>query len=418
MMCTKKVSNRIAVIGGGAAGMFAACVAAENGSEVFLYEKNDFLGKKLAITGKGRCNLTNNCDVREFISNVPTGGKFLYSAINKFTPQDTMTFFENSGLPLKTERGNRVFPVSDKAVDVVFTLKKLLKEFNVHTVKAKVTGIESENGQVCRILTQSGKYDFCKVILATGGISYPLTGSTGDGYKFASKLGHNIVPPKPSLVPLETVGDSAKNMQGLSLKNIRIRITDNKNGKDVYDDFGEMLFTHFGVSGPVILSASAYLKDISSDRYELHIDLKPALSDEELDKRVLSDFEKYKNKDFVNALSDLLPQKIIREVINRSGISERIKVNSIDKKSRQSLVNTIKDFRLTIKGTRPVSEAIITSGGVSLDEINPSTMESKIVKGLYFAGEIIDADAYTGGFNLQIAFSTAYCAATSASNDG
>ncbi len=408
---TKKARSNVAVIGGGAAGMFAACTLAERGADVTLFERNRELGLKLGITGKGRCNLTNNCDVKDFLSNVPVGQKFLYSALYTFTPQDTMKYFETLGVSLKTERGNRVFPVSDKARDIVFALKGRLLSLGVKTVNARITKLFTDENGIRGVYVNERPLIFDKVIVATGGKSYPKTGSTGDGYALAKSCGHTIKELYGSLVPLETVGSLAKELQGLSLKNVKLSIIENASGKTVYDDFGEMLFTHFGVSGPLVLSASSHLRKISEGQYDISIDLKPSLDEKALDKRILSDFEKYKNKDLVNGLSDLLPIKMIRPFIQLCELSERTKINSIDRESRKKMVASLKAFRLTVKSRRDISEAIITSGGVSTSEIDPKTMQSKLCKGLYFAGEVLDVDAYTGGFNLQIAFSTAYLAA-------
>ena len=406
------ITNRIAVVGAGAAGLFAAaCVDTSPSNKIVLFEKNPFPGKKLLITGKGRCNVTNDCDLREFLSNVPFNSKFLYSCLGKLSPQDTMDFFESNSLPLKTERGKRVFPVSDKAADVRNTLYSTAKEKGAEFLFEKVKRI-SKNTDVFSIQTDKGSYDFDKVIIATGGVSYPRTGSDGDGYRFARSFGHTVTPLSPSLVPLVCREKFLSDLMGLSLKNVRLRIVDSQNGKEMWSDFGEMLFTHFGLSGPLVLSASSYVRDINSfpDRYRAVIDLKPALSEEELDKRVLSDFAKNINKDFINSLGELLPSKLIPVVVELSGIPERIKVCEITKKDRKKLVSLLKNFPLVIHSTRPIDEAIITSGGVKLSEVDPSTMQSKLVEGLYFAGEILDLDAYTGGFNLQIAFSTAYTA--------
>lgn len=411
MTSTKKAKNKIAIIGGGASGMFAACVAAQRGADVTLFERNKNLGLKLGITGKGRCNLTNNCEVKDFLSNVPVGQKFLYSALYTFTPQDTMKYFEELGLMLKTERGNRVFPHSDKATDVVFALKRRLIQLGVKIVNARITKLWKDENGVKGVYVAKEPRAYDKVIVCTGGKSYPKTGSTGDGYELAKSAGHGITKLYGSLVPLETVGDAVKQLQGLSLKNVRLSIIENESGKTAYDDFGEMLFTHFGVSGPLVLSASSHLREISEGKYDVSIDLKPSLDEKELDKRILSDFEKYKNKDLINGLSDLLPVKMIRPFIAACGINERTKINSIDRESRKRMISNLKAFRLTVKGRRDISEAIITSGGVCTAEVDPKTMRSKLCDGLYFAGEVLDVDAYTGGFNLQIAFSTAYLAA-------
>jgi len=403
----KDFARKIGVIGGGAAGMMAA-VTAE--ADVTLFEKNPLLGKKLAITGKGRCNITNNCTVDEFLTNIPVNPKFLYTALNAFSPADTMAFFKKLGVPLKTERGNRVFPVSDKASDVVNALKKAV---NCPIIQNTVTEICIENGRVTGLKTGNKFYAFDAVIVCTGGMSYPLTGSTGDGYKFAQAAGLNVTPLKPSLVPIEVEEKWCRDLQGLSLRNVTIKITDND--KVIYSDFGELLFTHFGLSGPVILSASAYMREIKN--YKILIDLKSALDEKTLDTRLLSDFTKNINKNFSNALNDLLPQKMIPVIISLSGIDPYKKVNLITHEERFKLLKLIKSLTLTLKCFRPIEEAIITSGGVDCRELDPKTMQSKKVRGLYFAGEVIDVDGYTGGFNLQIAFSTAVLAARGASEE-
>lgn len=408
----KETVPKIAVIGGGAAGLMAAGRAAEVGADVTVYERNDIVGKKLLITGKGRCNLINRCDVTTFISNIPTNPRFMYTAISSFTPVDIMNFFESRGLRLKTERGNRVFPVSDKSADVVMTLKKYCSDGNVRFIHRRVTDIVAEGGSVVGIKAPtSEKYD--AVILATGGASYPSTGSTGDGYRFCRKLGIRVSPPLPSLVPLEIYEPECALMQGLSLKNVGVKAFD-ESGELVYEDFGELMFTHFGMTGPTVLSMSAYLKDADKRRYTVSIDLKPALDAGVLDKRVLSDFSDNLNRDFGNSLSGLLPSKMIAPFVSMTGIPYTKKVNSITKSERAAIVGLLKDMRFTVKRTRPVREAIVTSGGVDVSEINPRTMESKKIKGLFFAGEVIDVDAYTGGFNLGIAFSTARLAAENA----
>ncbi len=405
---------RVAVIGGGPAGMMAAIRAAQCGAQVLLYEKNDRLGKKLRITGKGRCNVTNACDLNEFLSNVPTNPRFLYAALSAFSTEDTMAFFEECGVPLKTERGKRVFPVSDRAADIVTALERGCRDAGVQIVHRRVTGLVIEEGRICGVKDANGVTDVDRVILCTGGRSYPLTGSDGEGYRFAREVGHTVVEPTPSLIPLIAKGDLCASMQGLSLKNVKLRMLESASGKLVFEDFGEMMFTHFGLTGPLVLSASAHLSDIQPDKYEARIDLKPALDDRTLDARILSDFEKYKNRDFVNALGDLLPQKLILPFIRLCHIDPRKKVNSVTREERERMVSTLKSLPVVIKGVRPIEEAIVTRGGVSVKEISPKTMESKLIKGLYFAGEIIDVDAYTGGFNLQIAFSTAYLAGTDA----
>lgn len=404
---------QIAVIGGGAAGMMAAGKAAYLGAAVTLFEKNDRFGKKLYITGKGRCNVTNACVVNEFLANVPTNPRFLYSAANNFTPSDTMAFFEELGVPLKVERGNRVFPVSDHSSDIVNALVRYMKDNGVTTKNEKVTAIRHlTDGYM--VETSRGAYPFDRVIVATGGLSYPTTGSDGDGYRFAKELGIDVTPIRPSLVPLETSEAWCPLLQGLALKNVALTAIDTKSNKVIYRDFGEMLFTHFGLSGPVVLSLSAHLPDPTPGRYKLEIDLKPALDDATLDKRLLSDFAKYANRDFANALSDLLPSKMISVFVGLCGIAPHQKVHSITKAQREQILHLLKHLSVTVKRMRPIAEAIITSGGISVKELSPKTMESKKHPGLYFVGEVIDVDAYTGGFNLQIAFSTAMAAASAA----
>ncbi len=407
---------KVVVVGGGPAGIMAAAAAASGGASVLLFEKNAYLGKKLGITGKGRCNITNAADISEFIHNIPVNGKFMHSAFYAFDNQDMLDLLSRYGVKTKTERGNRVFPVSDKAKSVVDALKQYAKDMGVSAKRATVTSIiKKEDG--FSVLLENGKSVFTdKVILATGGASYPGTGSTGDGYTFAKSLGHTICPLKPSLVPLTVRGDIPKKLMGLSLKNVSATFYD-ENKKKIYEDFGEMLFTHYGVSGPIILSGSSHLTDLKNKRYTLTVDLKPALDEVALDKRILRDFEKESNRDFINALDALLPQKMIPIIVLLSGIPERKKVRDITKKERLSLVHTIKNLTFEITGTRPIAEAIITSGGVSTKEINPKTMESRLVPGLYFAGELIDVDAYTGGFNLQIAYSTGHLAGLSAGKE-
>ena len=396
--------SKTAVIGGGAAGLMAAGFASMYGAEVVVFEKMQRVGRKILISGKGRCNLTNACDIETFMQNVPVNNKFLYSAISGFPPFDIIDFFENLGLKTKVERGNRVFPVSDKAMDVVDTMRRFALDNGARIKTAEVEDIIIENNAVKSVRADGIVYDFDSVILATGGLSYPRAGSTGDGFRFAEKLGHTVIPPKPSLVPLESPDKSCKKMQGLSLKNVGLKISDNK-GKTVYTDFGEMLFTHFGLSGPMILSASCNMRDYTSG-YTAHIDLKPALDREQLDKRILRDFRENINKAVSNSLSALLPKKMISVVLERWNIPQDKKCNSVTKEERAELVRILKDFTVLISGPRPIDEAIITSGGVKVSEINPKTMESKLIKGLYFAGEIIDVDAYTGGFNLTIAWAT------------
>lgn len=390
--------------------MTAAVKLLEYGADVTVFEKNDRTGLKLGITGKGRCNLTNNCTREEFMANIPTNPRFLYSAFSAFTPADTMEFFEGMGVPLKTERGNRVFPVSDRAGDIVHALRDRIKG---HVVNRRVTGICTENGRVTGI-TAGGKFHpFDAVILCTGGMSYPKTGSDGDGYRFAKALGHTVTPLRPSLVPIESPDRFCAEMQGLSLKNVAVSVTSDS-GREVYRDFGEMMFTHFGVTGPVILSASSMIPDLVPGKYTLHIDLKPALDEKTLDDRLLSDFSKNINRDFANSLGALLPAKMIPVFVRLTGISGGKKVNSITKEERRKVIALLKDFPVRLSRFRPIDEAIITKGGISVKEIDPKTMQSKLVSGLFFAGEIIDVDGYTGGFNLQIAFSTAVCAAAGA----
>ena len=394
------------IIGGGPAGMFAAITAAKRGQRVLLLERNDRLGKKLLITGKGRCNVTNHCSVDEVLKNVPRNSRFLYSALNAYPPEKVMDFFATAGCELKTERGNRVFPVSDRSQSVLEALQREMRRAGVEIRTDRVKEILTKDGAVSGIRGQNATYGCAWVILATGGLSYPTTGSTGDGYAIAEKLGHTIVPAQGSLVPLETEGPDAPDMQGLSLRNVDVKLLDAK-GKKLFTDFGELLFTHFGVSGPTALSASAHLK---GENCRLVIDLKPALDEGKLDSRILRDLELYKNRSMENALTDLLPRSMIPVVLRRLGIDPAMQANSLTKQQRRSLVELLKAFSLTVTGKRPVAEAIITSGGVKVGEIDSKTMQSKIVPGLFFAGEIIDCDAYTGGFNLQIAWSTAYAA--------
>ena len=397
------------VIGGGPAGMFAAITAASRGGRILLLEKNDRLGKKLLITGKGRCNVTNHCSGQEVLQNTPRNGRFLYSALAAFPPQKTMEFFESRGCPLKTERGNRVFPVSDRSQSILDCLQNELRRLNVMVRSEAVTGILSENGCVRGVKTGKNTYEASWVILATGGVSYPATGSTGDGYSFAAALGHTITAQEGSLVPLTEDGTDCAQMQGLSLRNVAVKLL-NAKGKVLYKDFGELLFTHFGVSGPTVLSASCHLK---GEGCRLSIDLKPALEENKLDDRILRDLELYQNRTMENALTDLLPRSMIPVVLRRLEIPADLQANSLTKPNRRALVTLLKNFSVPIAGKRPVSEAIITSGGVKVSEVDPKTMESKLVSGLYFAGEILDCDAYTGGFNLQIAWATGYAAGVS-----
>ena len=410
-------ARRVAVIGGGAAGLMAAAVAARAGAEVTLFERNDRVGKKLRITGKGRCNVTNDCDMNEFLTNVPTNPRFLYTALSRFSTQDTKAFFEAEGVALKTERGKRVFPQSDRAGDIVAALERACRSAGVHFVHKRVRSLLAQDGRITGVVTGEGSLAVDAVILCTGGRSYPTTGSDGDGYRFATELGHTVTTLYPSLVPLVADGKLCASLQGLSLKNVSLTVVNTANGKSVYEDFGEMMFTHFGLTGPLVLSASAHLSDIASGKYEARIDLKPALDEKTLDARIRSDFEKYKNRDFLNALSDLLPQKLISPFIRLCEIDERKKVHSVTREERERMVKTMKGVRIGLKGFRPIDEAIITRGGISVKEIDPKTMQSKLVKDLYFAGEIIDVDAYTGGFNLQIAFSTAVVAGSSAAEE-
>lgn len=400
------------VIGGGPAGMFAAITAAEQGKKVLLLEKNHRLGKKLLITGKGRCNVTNHCSGQEVLQNTPRNGRFLFSAMAAFPPEKTYAFFESHGCPLKVERGNRVFPVSDCAQSVLDCLQNELRRLHVTVSEERVTEILTTEGRVTGVRTDRGSHEAGWVILATGGVSYPATGSTGDGYRMAEALGHTIVPQEGSLVPLEAEED-CKQMQGLSLRNVGVKLLGAK-GKVLYQDFGELLFTHFGVSGPTVLSASCHMK---GEGCRLLLDLKPALDEAKLDARILRDLEMYQNRTMENALTDLLPRSMIPVVLRRLEIAPDMQANSLTKQKRRALVELLKAFPVEILGKRPVSEAIITSGGVKVSEINPKTMESKLVPGLYFAGEIIDCDAYTGGFNLQIAWATAYAAAGSAAEN-
>ena len=405
----------IAVIGGGAAGLMAAIYAADAGARVTVIEKENACGKKLRITGKGRCNVTNDSTMQEFMQNVPTNPRFLYSALSFLSTEDTQSFFEREGVPLKVERGKRVFPVSDKAEDIVRCLMGACRKRGVTFYTGRAEGILTDGGKATGVIVDGEEMPFDRVIVATGGMSYPRTGSTGDGYRLASELGHSITPLIPSLVPIVSRSPICKEMQGLSLKNVAIKIVDKQSGKTVYEDFGEMMFTHFGLTGPMILSASAHLSDIDRRSYEAQIDLKPALDEKTLDNRILSDFSKYGNKDFVNCLDDLLPQKMIPVIVRLSGIPQRKKVNSVTKDERQRLLSVIKGLPVSLDGFRPISEAIVTKGGISVKEINPKTMESKLVQGLYLAGEVVDVDAYTGGFNLQIAFSTGALAGSAAS---
>lgn len=407
--------KNIIVIGGGPAGLMSAITAAQkydrDSASVTVIEKNERIGRKLMITGKGRCNVTNNCDVDTLIKNTPRNARFLYSAFSKFTPQDVMNFFEENGVPLKTERGNRVFPVSDKAVDIVDALAKVSKKSGVKTICGEVSSIVLKDNEISAVTLKNGEQIKADaVVLATGGMSYPVTGSTGDGYKISKALGHTVTEIKPSLVPLECHEGFCSRLSGLSLKNVTLSVFEEGKKKPVFSEQGEMLFTHFGISGPLVMSSSAYIRKIESKNYTAVIDLKPALDSEQLDKRILRDFSEQTNKDFINSLDKLLPKSLIPVIVGLSEINPHAKVNQINREQRTRLVTLLKGLTLNITGFRPIDEAIITSGGVSVKEINPATMESKIISGLYFAGEIIDTDAFTGGFNLQIAFSTGYLA--------
>ncbi|WP_296645335.1 NAD(P)/FAD-dependent oxidoreductase [Romboutsia sp. 13368] len=403
--------KKVVVIGAGAAGMMAAATAANRGLDVTLIEKNHRVGRKILITGKGRCNITNDCDIEELIENVPTNGKFLYSAFYTFTNTDVIEMFNKLGVETKTERGKRVFPASDKAHDIANALEKMVKSQKVKILlNTKVDKIISKENKVEKVILDNKKEILCdSVIIATGGLSYPLTGSTGDGYKFAKSLGHKIIETKPSLIGMEVQEEFVKDIGKLSLRNIAICVYNSKN-KKIYDDFGELEFTKYGIDGPVIKSASCRMKDTTKENYKIVLDLKPALDEEKLDKRIQRDFQKYTNKKFENALDDLLPKKLIPIIINLSKIDKNTVVHQISREQRKSLVHLLKNITLTVKRYRPIEEAIITSGGIKVSEINSSTMESKLIEGLFFAGEVIDVDAYTGGFNLQIAFSTGYLA--------
>lgn len=407
-------NEKVIVIGGGAAGLMAAGRLAERGKNVVLIEKNPMLGKKLRITGKGRCNITNDCDIEDMIKNVTVNQSFLYSAFYTFTNDNLISLLNAHGLETKTERGGRVFPVSDKARDVVEALKHYALKSNVRIMKKEVKKLIIKDGSVCGAeFKEGGRVTGDSVIVATGGRSYPLTGSTGDGYRFAREAGHSITDIKPSLVPVITLERWVKELMGLSLRNVTLKVTD-ENKKVLFEELGEMLFTHFGVSGPLVLSASAHMRDIGKKEYVMHIDLKPGLDKGQLDARLRRDFEKNMNKHFINSLDELLPKALIPVAVRRAGIDAHKPVNQISKEERVAFVDVLKDFTLHAAAFRPIDEAIITSGGVNVKEINPSTMESKLVKGLYFAGEVIDVDAYTGGFNLQIAFSTGYLAGDNA----
>lgn len=394
--------------------MMAAISAAERGGIVTLLEPNERLGKKLNITGKGRCNVTNNALTEELLVNVPRNGKFLYSAFSRFDSRDTMVFFESLGVPLKTERGNRVFPVSDRAFDISAALERRLKALGVSLVRDRAVTLEIADGVIRGVAGERGRYLAEAVILATGGVSYPATGSTGEGHRMAAEAGHTVTPLRGSLVPLRDFG-VGRELQGLSLRNVGLTVFENS--KKIYTDFGELVFTHFGVSGPLILSASAHMRRFGERAYHLEIDLKPALDEQTLDRRLLGDFEKYANHDFCNALDDLLPKKLIPLMVRDSGIDPHQKVHDITREQRRGLLALLKHFIVVISGPCPVTDAIVTSGGVKVKEIDPNTMESKLVKGLYFAGELIDVDAYTGGFNLQIAWATGRAAGIAAAGN-
>lgn len=396
------------IIGGGAAGMMAACAAAGMGRKTVIFERNDRLGKKLRITGKGRCNVTNFCDVEELMNNIPVNNRFLYSSFSNFSPKDVMDFFEESGVPLKVERGNRVFPVSDKAADIVSALERKVNSLGVKIIRERVTGVIIDDGVCCGVVTEKARYNSQTVLVATGGVSYPLTGSTGDGYKIAREAGHTITDIVPSLVPLEISEGFCARLEGLALKNISLTLYDGN--KRVFSELGEMSFTFSGVTGPLVLTASSRIRKMVPGRYSISLDLKPGLSEEKLDKRIQRDFSEMAGVEFRNSLVKLLPSKLIPIVVSRSGIRADTVVNQITKLQRTELVKLLKNFRMTIEDFRPIDEAIVTSGGVCVREINPKTMESKLVSGLFFAGEVLDVDGYTGGFNLQIAFSTGYTA--------
>lgn len=404
-----KMDADVIIIGGGAAGALAGIYCGMFGKNTIIFEPNGKIGKKLAITGKGRCNVTNNCSNDELMKNIPVNPRFLYSAFSQYSTEDVMNFFENAGVPLKTERGNRVFPQSDKASDIVSALERELKNNNVKIIKESVTRLLIDDG-VCVGVEAGGKeYSSYSVLIATGGKSYPATGSTGDGYKLAEQAGHTVTKLKPSLVPIVCEEKYCSDMMGLSLRNVTLSLYDND--KKIFSELGEMLFTHFGVSGPLVLSASSHIAQMEKGRYKMYIDLKPGLSEQQLDARILRDFGDNINRIFGNSLSKLLPAKLVPVAVRLSGIEGERKVNQITREERMAFVRLLKKFPLTVKDFRPIEEAIVTSGGISVREINPKTMASKLVDGLFFAGEVIDVDAYTGGFNLQIAFSTAYCAA-------
>ena len=411
--------RKIVIIGGGAAGLMAAISAGEKyrglPCSITIIEKKPRPARKLMITGKGRCNVTNNCDIETLIANIPKNPRFLYSAFSVFSPDDVMSFFKENGVPLKTERGNRVFPVSDKAVDIVDALVNAAKKYKCKFINGEADSVSTDDGMVSGVTLKNGDFvEADSIILATGGRSYPVTGSTGDGYRIAQELGHTITDIKPSLVPLCCHEGFCTKLSGLSLKNVLLQVFEKDKKRPVFKEFGEMLFTHFGISGPLVLSASAKMRYMDKKEYVAKIDLKPALTVEQLDNRILRDFSEFQNKDFINSLDKLLPKSLIPVIVSLSGIESDRKVNQISREERMNLCSVIKGLTLHITGTRPIEEAIITSGGISVKEIIPGSMESKIVKNLFFAGEIIDVDALTGGFNLQIAFSTGYLAGTKA----
>lgn len=408
---TTNRQTELVVIGGGAAGLMCAATAAGRGLDVILLDPNQKPGRKLRITGKGRCNLTNDCDVKTFMSNIPGDGRFLYSAVNRFSMQDVKDFFEELGVPLKTERGNRVFPVSDNANDIADTLVRACLQRGVEFLRTKALAILTEDGAVSGVKTEKGTISCRAAAVCTGGLSYPLTGSTGDGYLFARRFGHSVTPPQASLVPLESDDDYCAEMQGFSLKNVKLSAYEDE--KLIYAEQGEMLFTHFGVSGPLVLSASAHMRHTDSAAYRLSIDLKPALDEKTLDARLLRDFAKYRNRAFKNALGNLAGRAMIPVLVRLSGIPEETPVHEITREQRHALLLLFKAFPVHVTGKRPIDEAIVTAGGVSTREIHPRTMESKLVRGLYFAGEVLDLDAFTGGFNLQIAWSTGFVAGSS-----
>lgn len=406
--------KKIIIIGAGPAGMMSAGAAAEAGASVTLFEKNARVGRKLSITGKGRCNITNFCDNETFIAHLTANPRFMYSAINRFSCYDTVAFFEDRGLQTKVERGNRVFPVSDKALDVVNTLHDYLIGLGVEIVQKEVKGLLIEEGAVKGVRLKEGIIYADSVVIACGGMSYRATGSTGDGYTFAKAAGHSITPLLPSLVPLNSSDNDIAELQGLSLKNIRLTVTDNQTHKDVYSEIGEMLFTHFGISGPLVLSASAHMRAMSPQRYTACVDTKPALDEAVLDKRILRDLSEFSNKDIINSLGKLLPKKLIPVIIDRAGIDLHTKCHALTAEQRHALLEQIKGFQVHIHSFRPINEAIVTHGGVDVKDVDPRTMQSKLVRGLYFAGEVLDLDAYTGGFNLQIAYATGRLAGESA----